>query len=155
MGNVYFFIGLLTILMLTGCSDNSTGSDGIENSEKSLAIRLVNTGSEDFEIETGAEGTINFCFEGEGCDDSSGGFGFASVHPDQEMFFGESNPDKVAIGVRVGMKITAGKGKIEIVRGLSYHDGAGFLEFTPSKVVHTSSTFVVGDVVGFDWGETD
>lgn len=155
MRNVCFFIGALTILILASCSDNSTGSGGIEDSEKSLAIRLVNTGSEEFEVETGADGTINFCFEGEGCDNSSGGFGFASVHPDQEMFFGESNPDKVAVGVKVGMKITAGKGKIEIVRGLSYRDDAGFLEFTPSKVVHTSNTFTVDDVVGFDWGETD
>lgn len=61
----------------------------------------------------------------------------------------------IAVGVKVGMKITAGKGKIEIVRGLTYRDDAGYLEFTPSKVVHTSNTFTAGDIVGFDWGETD
>ncbi|SMO35779.1 hypothetical protein [Fodinibius sediminis] len=148
-----FILLFFSFTTLTGCSDNSTGSDG-GSSNKSLGVRLVNTGSEDLEVETGSDNKITFCYDKEGCTELGGG-GFATVFPDQEMVFNESDPDKFAIGVKVGVKITAGKGKIEIVRGESYRDDAGFLEFTPSEVVHTSDTYTAGDTAVFEWGETD
>lgn len=69
------FLVIVPAFIVAACSDSGTDA-GSPDDNISLGIRIVNTGTEDLELETNADADINFCYESEGCDDLSGGSRF-------------------------------------------------------------------------------
>lgn len=147
----YLAIILIPFLLITGCSDSGTDSG---SDTDGLAVRAVNTGSGDLEIESDSEAGTAFCYDDEGCE-SLGGFSFHTIYEDNESLIFMSQVDKQAVGVKVGFRVTAGQGRVEVINGSAYSDDAGFREFDEGDVIHTSDTFSEGDVVQFSVGETN
>lgn len=147
-----------------GAPEADIGGTGATESDKTsngLAIRAVNTGSEDFEISYGgmSEGEdatgSTYCYSESGCEDLSGG-DISIIYPENEGIINESNPeDGKAVGVKISLHVDAGTGYFEVVRGESYRDDAGFREFNPEEVVSKTDTYSEGDLVEFEWGKTD
>ena len=155
MNKLYIILCITTFgLILSGCSSDDNGSSTAPGvNADGLAVFIVNAGDEDFDVQTGGDNQINFCYEGEGCESSSGA-GFATVFENQRMDLQYSDSDKRAVGVIVGFEVTGGTGYVEIVRGESYTED-GWPEFNEVEVVYTSDTFSEGDTVSFTFGNTD
>jgi hypothetical protein len=118
-----------------------------------MAVRAVNTGSGDLEIEMDDEAATTFCYEGEICEEMGGG----SLHMVFEGKFSnidQSLPDQKVVGVKASFHVTKGSGKAEIISGRAYRDDAGFLEFEDGSVLYTSGSFTEGDIVTFEYGDT-
>lgn len=151
----YLKFGFLSLILLAGCKDSSTGAGENEQATgDGLAVRAVNTGSEDLELETDSEANIDFCYEGDGCADT-GGQSFHLVYAGESSLVDYSVPDKKAVGVTVGINITKGTGYFEVISGRPYRDDAGFLEFEEGgEVLYTSDTFSAGETARFQTGDT-
>lgn len=155
----YTILVFILLIGITGCSDDSTSSEPEESELNGLAIMLERTGDEDVEIATGRYadadvGTVRFCYEDEGCEESEGGRKSSWGGPTRYILE-ISDPDKQAVGVIVEFEVNAGEGFAEVVRGESYEDEDGWPEFDEEEVVETSDSFSEGDVVEFTYGETD
>ncbi len=140
---------VLSVAVLAGCSDSSTAVEE-ENELESLGVRMVNTGTGEFEVESSGEKSIHFCYD-DGCE-SPGGASFAAVSEDDQMIFHFSEPERQAIGAFVGFEVTSGQGRFEIVSGVSYNDD-GWREFTPHDVIYTSEEYSEGDLVEYTHGD--
>lgn len=154
--NKLYIITTITVIgmILSGCSsDDNGGSTAPDVNTDGLAVFFVNAGDEDFDVQTDGPNQINFCYEGEGCESSSGG-GFATVFEGQRLKYDFSDSDKRAVGVIVGFEVTGGTGYVEIVSGESFMDD-GWPEFSEVDVVYTSETFEAGDTASFSFGNTD
>lgn len=150
----YLTYTIFTILLFSGCKDSATDTAIAEGDELTgMAVRVVNTGSGDLEIETDGDANIDFCYEGEGCADVSGQ-SFHIIYEGSSSNIDYSLPDKSSVGVKVSFRVTKGSGKAEIISGRAYRDDAGFLEFEDGDLLHTSDSFEEGDVVTFTYGET-
>ena len=151
--NKLFIITTITMigLFLSGCSSDDSTAPDVDTD--GLAVFFVNAGDEDFDVQTDGANQMNFCYEGEGCESSSGG-GFATVFEGQRLKYDFSDSDKKAVGVIVGFEVTGGTGYVEVVSGESYMDN-GWPEFNEAEVVYTSDTFEAGDTASFSFGNTD
>lgn len=148
---IFKILLIITVAALTGisCSDNSTAIEEEEELE-SLGVRLVNTGSGEFEVESNGEKSIFFCYD-DGCETPGGG-SFATVSENDQMVFHFSEPERQAIGAFVGFEVTSGQGRFELVNGVSYNDD-GWQEFTVNDVIYTSEEFSNGDVAEYTYGD--
>lgn len=138
-------VALLAVAVV-GCGD--------DEDENGLAVRLVNTGSGDLDVQYGNGGpTISFCYADGGCEEISGGT-FVSVVEGASMVIDQSEADREAVGVIVGFEVTEGSGTAEIVSGRAYMDD-GWPEFDVGSVLETTEEFSAGDTFSYTWGETD
>jgi hypothetical protein len=136
-------LAALTPLFILSCSDDSTSSGDGEG--ESLAVRIVNTGSGDLDIQSGGEHSTYFCYNGEDCSGGSSCCSFATIFQGQSDLFEISNPDKKAVGVEVGFQVDSGQGRFEIIRGTAYYDD-GWLEFDAVELLYSSDEFTSGSV---------
>ncbi|MCW9706901.1 hypothetical protein [Fodinibius salsisoli] len=153
----YLFLLAIILFSFPACSDSGTGSE-TGSTNKALGIRLINTGSEDLEVESRGDVYTVFCYKSEGCETfEGGGLSAHTIFPDNpEAIINYSSTDdsKTANGVKVAFKVISGEGKAEIVQGRAYVED-GWPEFEASKVVHTSNAFSTGETVRFEYGNTD
>lgn len=153
----YFIFVLILLIGSIGCGDDSSTSS--ESDLNGLAVVLERTGDEDVEVSQGSYadadiGNVRFCYEGEGCEESSGGSNESWGGPSRYIME-SSDPGKQAVGVIVEFEVEAGEGFAEVMRGESYEGENGFPRFDEGEVVKTSDPFSEGDVVKFTYGETD
>jgi hypothetical protein len=151
----YLQLSVLAIVLISGCQNSTTDSNdsGGDGEMIGLAVRAVNTGTGDLELETDSNANIQFCYEEEGCVNITGG-SFHTIFEGEDANIDFSTPDKHAVGVKVSFRVTNGSGKAEVISGRPYRDNSGFLEFEDGEVLHTSSSFSKGDVVTFEYGDT-
>lgn len=152
----YTIVVLIFLIGITGCGDD--GSTSSESELNGLAVVLERTGDEEVEVSQGSFadadiGTVRFCYEGEGCEESSGGSTESWGGPTRYIME-SSDPGKQAVGVIVEFEVNAGEGFAEIVRGESYEE-EGFPRFDEGEAVETIDSFSEGDVIEFTYGETD
>jgi hypothetical protein len=143
MFKVVWIVAAIMPFMLLSCSDDSTSSD--EGEGTSLAVRIVNTGSGDLDIQSGGEDSTYFCYAGEECSGGSSCCSFATIFQGQSDLFNISNPERDAVGAEVGFRVESGQGRFEIVLGTAYYDD-GWLEFEESEILYTSEEFTSGSV---------
>ena len=152
------FTFILTLFALFACSDDTT--TGPDSSSNGLAIFLERTAGEQGEVTQGrfAEteqevGTVRFCYAGEGCEE--GDSGSRSGWGSERRMLDQSDPDKEAVGIIVEFHVEEGEGFAEIIRGDSYENEDGFRQFNEEDVVLTSDPFTEGDIVSFEYGDTE
>jgi hypothetical protein len=143
-------------LLFVACGGDSTSLTDLEgDGDIGLAVRIVNTGSGELGIQTWTGTTVNFCYEDLGCTNISGG-GWHQLGEGGQTLLRTSQPDTVAVGVRVGFFVTEGEGRAEVLRGEPYlSGGGGWLDFNEGPVVFTSPPFAEGDTVRFVYGIVD
>ncbi|MFP8487974.1 hypothetical protein ACKGJO_02655 [Gracilimonas sp. Q87] len=151
---------MFALFITVGCKDSSTTSAndelGLDESDNGLAIRAVNTGTEDLEISTDGDTGIVFCYKSDGCKDvTSGGGSHHWITKDGESLISTSNDEGIAVGVLISFQVEAGSGYYEVVSGKAYRDDAGFLEFEPNKVLFTSDEFTKGTNVQSSYGDVN
>lgn len=142
---------VISLIITLGCKDNSSNS---KSSSNGLAVKAINTGTDDLEISQDAEASIDFCYESEGCIELSGQ-SFSWVYEGEESLIDYSDDEGKAVGIKVDFHVDNGSGYFEIVEGEAYRDDAGFLEFEEGKTLYTSDEFTEGNTVSYDYGETD
>lgn len=150
---IYAVVG---VFLIFGCKDNATeATETLKANEEfaGMAVRAVNTGSGDLEIEMDNEAATTFCYEGESCGEMGGG-SFHMVFEGKSSNIDQSLPDKKVVGVKASFHVTKGNGKAKIISGRAYRDDAGFLEFEEGDVLYTSDSFKEGDIVTFEYGDT-
>lgn len=154
--NQLFIILFALLFAFTACDDDDTPSAAAGEDLNGLAVVLERTSDEDVEVSFGSfadeDVSIRFCYEGDGCEDASGG-GTMSWGGPSSIMIEQSDPDKIAVGVIVGFQVESGEGYAEVVAGESYEDD-GRPQFDEVDVVETSDPFSEGDIVEFSYGET-
>jgi hypothetical protein len=145
-----YAVPLAAVMLLVSCGGDATAprdDDSGLSDQIGLAVRVVNAGADNLEIETFSPISIEFCYQAYGCLNPGGGW--HSIR--YQSVVAQTLPDSAAIGVRVNFVVVEGQGHAEVVRGVAYrHDG--FLRFTPGPVVHTSAAFAAGDTIRYTYG---
>lgn len=158
--NIYlrYFTLILTLFTLAACSDDT--STGPDSSSNGLAIFLERTAGEEAEVTQGrfAEtetdvGTVRFCYAGEGCEEGDSGSRLS--WGTERTMLDQSEPGKEAVGVIIEFYVEKGAGFAEVIRGESYQGESGFRQFDATELVRTSEPFSEGDIVSFEYGETE
>jgi hypothetical protein len=145
-----YAVPLAAVMLLVSCGGDATAprdDDSGLSDQIGLAVRVVNAGADNLEIETFSPISIEFCYQAYGCLNPGGGW--HSIR--YQSVVAQTLPDSAAIGVRVNFVVVEGQGHAEVVRGVAdRHDG--FLRFTPGPVVHTSAAFAAGDTIRYTYG---
>ena len=154
----FTFILTLSLFALIACSDDT--ATGPDSSSNGLAIFLERTAGEEGEVTQGrfAEteqevGTVRFCYAGEGCEE--GDSGSRTGWGTERTMLDQSEPGREAVGIIVEFHVEEGEGFAEIIRGDSYENEDGFRRFNEEDVVQTSDSFTEGDIVTFEYGDTE
>jgi hypothetical protein len=155
----YPMIIVILLIGISGCGDSNSTSSEPATELNGLAVVLERTSDEDVEVSQGSFadadiGTVRFCYEDEGCEESSGGSTESWGGP-ARYIMESSDPGKQAVGVIVEFEVDTGEGFAEVMKGESYEDEDGFSHFDGEEAVKTSEPFSEGDVVEFTYGETE
>jgi hypothetical protein len=145
----------LTLALAAACGGEETTAPA-NNNEIGLAVRLVNTGQEDLYVITQSPNSIDVCYKDIGCEvvnsDGSPNFQWIATSGLVQM----SNPDTVAVGMRVRFIVREGQGRAEVIRGTAFRSSSSLsLHFAEGPIVHTSAAFAAGDTVRFTYGIVD